>query len=507
MNTWILTFDRPQALNRQINAFKDWTDVKIYTNHPDIGLTDDNRKLLDAGKLFILHNTLSDPEATSYCARSWNNIFLKGFKDADEMICVQDDTFITDPAAFRDLILQNKDKYDLIWGPGGDQFFYVKKKVLQQVGWFDERYLGCYCGDADWLKRIWQQYDRNKLSIAESHDWGFTHNSIGVERIIPTDIGSKCIDPGYVNQHQEIEKVVGSKRNRILEHSQAFYVSKWGHMLNGTGPISRTDLPFGSRITEIDWYPWFTEKYLKGESTMPMGEGSFLKRQRSFWGDIAKTWSLQNKNPIVGWYNEHENFPEYETVLFRDIPITGNEVVLEYGCGPARNIIRWNKRFKRIDGVDIAPECIEKAKINLADARLPEPNLWVNDGRSLDMIDSAPDVWPGYDIIFMVISHQHITSRAVRLNLYKEFLRVLKPGGYLCFQTGFGPGHPRSVDYFAETFSTEADFVNKDVRVEDVEVLKADLVASGFTWLDHQLTRTCKDEHPQWIWVRCQRGK
>jgi hypothetical protein len=163
MDTWILTFDRPQALNRQINAFKDWTDVKVFTNHPEIGLTADNRTLLDSGKLFILHNTLSDPEATSYCARSWNNIFLKGFKDAQEMICVQDDTWITNPVAFRDLILANKDKYDLIWGPGGDQFFYVKKKVLQQIGWFDERYLGCYCGDADWLKRIWQQYDRNKL--------------------------------------------------------------------------------------------------------------------------------------------------------------------------------------------------------------------------------------------------------------------------------------------------------------------------------------------------------
>lgn len=236
-----------------------------------------------------------------------------------------------------------------------------------------------------------------------------------------------------------------------------------------------------------------------------IGEGAFLKRQQSFWGDIAKTWSLQNRNPIVGWYNEHEAFPEYDTVLFRGIPPTGNEIVLEYGCGPARNIIRWNKRFKRIDGVDIAPECIEKAKVALAAARLPEPNLWSNDGRSLDMIDSAGTTWEGYDIVFMVISHQHITSRAVRLNLYKEFLRVLKPGGYLCFQTGFGPGHPRSVDYFAETFSSEADFVDRDVRVENVDIIRADLTNVGYQWVNHTLTRTCKDEHPLWIWIQCQK--
>lgn len=515
LNTWILTFDRPQALNRQISAFSFWTDVRIFTNHPQIGLTEANRNLLQSGKLQILHNTLSDPEATSYCARSWNNIFLKGFKDADEMICVQDDTYITEPDALEQLIETNRKKYDLIWAPAGDQFFYIKKKVLQSVGWFDERYLGCYCGDADFLKRVWQQYDRSKLSIVESHDWGFTHNSLGIEHIIPTDIGSKSIDPTYVNQHQEIEQAVGAKTNRILEHSQAFYVSKWGHMLNGTKPINRGDLASGTLITEIDWYPWFTEKYLKGDTTMgvtDIGEGSFLKRQQSFWGDIAKGWSLQNKNPVVGWYDEHENFPEYDTVLFRDIPITGKEIVLEYGCGPGRNIIRWNKRFKRIDGVDIAPECIEKAKINLSASHVPEPNLWSNDGRSLDMIMSATNVmppasgeWVGYDIVFMVISHQHITNRAVRLHLYKEFLRVLKPGGYLCFQTGFGPGHPRSVDYFTEAYSTEAEFVDKDVRVENVEIIKADLVNSGFMWLDHQLTRTCKDEHPQWLWVRVQK--
>jgi SAM-dependent methyltransferase len=246
---------------------------------------------------------------------------------------------------------------------------------------------------------------------------------------------------------------------------------------------------------------------------MSVTNEAFLQRQSDFWNDIAKTWSLQNKNPVVGWYNEHEAFKEYDTVLFRDIPLTGKETVLEYGCGPARNLIRWANKFRRIDGVDIAPQCIEKARLHLAAAKLPEPNLWVNDGRSLPMIPSAANdpnnlksgEFVGYDIVFMVISHQHITSRSVRMNLYREFLRVMKPGGYLCFQTGYGPGHPRSVDYMADTFSTEAEFVDKDVRCEDVEMIKKDLETCGFVWKSHVFTRTCKDEHPAWIWIQCQK--
>jgi len=261
---WILTFNRPVALNRQIDAFKHWTDINVFSNHPEVQLSPENHELWKEGKLNILYNSLSDSEATSYCARSWNNIFLKALKTNDEIICVQDDTLVNAPAAFRDLILDNKDRYDLIWGPGGDQFFYVKKKVLSRVGWFDERYLGCYCGDADWLKRIWQQWDHDRLSVYETHDWGFVHNPIGLERHIPTHIQSKACDANYMNQHHEIEGVVGVQTNSILEHSQSFYCSKWGHMLNGTGPISRTDLPFGSLVSEIDWYPWFTKKYLGG---------------------------------------------------------------------------------------------------------------------------------------------------------------------------------------------------------------------------------------------------
>lgn len=246
---------------------------------------------------------------------------------------------------------------------------------------------------------------------------------------------------------------------------------------------------------------------------MSVSNEQFLQRQSDFWNDIAKTWSLQNRNPVVGWYNEHEAFKEYDTVLFRDIPLTGNEIVLEYGCGPARNLVRWAKKFRRIDGVDIAPECIEKAKIHLAAARLPEPNLWANDGRSLSMIPSAAQdpkniksgEFRGYDIVFCVIALQHITSWSTRLNLYKEFFRVLAPGGYFVWQCGYGPGHPRSVDYFADTFNTEADFVDKDFRLENVDHIKKDLESVGFLWRNPAFSRTCHDEHPQWCWGQVQK--
>ena len=264
MNTWILTFNRPAALNRQIATFAPWSDVHVFSNHPEVMLAEAHNNMYKTGKLPILYNSLSDAEATSYCARSWNNIFLKGLKEHDSILCVQDDTMVTNQSGLRDLILANRHKYDLIWGPGGDQFFYVTKSILKKVGWFDERYLGCYCGDADWLKRIWQQWDNKRLSIFETHDWGFIHNDIGLGNYFRWDIQSKSIDPSYVNQHHEIESVVGVSTNRILNHSQAYYESKWGHRLNGTGPISRdsTTDP-GSIIEEIDWYPWFTEKYLK----------------------------------------------------------------------------------------------------------------------------------------------------------------------------------------------------------------------------------------------------
>lgn len=247
MQTWILTFNRPLALNRIITALgRQGIRSNIFSNHPDIYLSEESEKYVDK----IIKNTLNSPESNSWCARSWNTIMMKAFEEDEELVCIQDDTMVTDN--FAEWLNVNKQKYDFIWGPAGDQFFFLRFNVLKTVGFWDERYIGCYCGDADWMKRVFMNYDTSKLSILDTHDWGFVHNDCGIISIINTH--AKSIDSSYENQHEELER----KASGTVVCSQKHFIDKWGRALNGTGPVNQNDI---RKMMEIDWYPWFSRKH------------------------------------------------------------------------------------------------------------------------------------------------------------------------------------------------------------------------------------------------------
>jgi SAM-dependent methyltransferase len=217
----------------------------------------------------------------------------------------------------------------------------------------------------------------------------------------------------------------------------------------------------------------------------------------NFWQGEADRWNLQNKNPLVGWYDEHNNDPREEELLFRGIPTRVGSLALEYGCGPGRNFIKFKDLFKRIDGADISKNIIDKVSANLEGTGIPVPNLWHTDGHSLPLVSDS-----SYDVVYSIICQQHIGCRAWRLELYREFLRILAPGGHFTFQMGFG-ANGSAVDYFHEY--DETDTHHRDVRVEDVEVLQKDLEDQGFIEFDHVLTDPCHDVHAQWIWVKCRK--
>lgn len=256
MQVWILTFNRPVALNRLITHFGMLGyKVNIFSNHPRVQLLPDNRQYIDQ----VLINTLNTEESNSWCARSWNTIFMRAFDKDDELICIQDDTDISEN--FKTWIDENSSRFNFIWGPAGDQFFYIKKDVFRHVGWWDERYIGCYCGDAEYLKRVFKDYShRDWLSIEDTHNWGFAWNACGVKENIITTFESKTIDPDYDNQHWELEKTHGcnDNNNPTIKASQQHFRNKWGIELDNGSPVINSLV---RHMPELDWYPWFTKKH------------------------------------------------------------------------------------------------------------------------------------------------------------------------------------------------------------------------------------------------------
>ena len=241
-----------------------------------------------------------------------------------------------------------------------------------------------------------------------------------------------------------------------------------------------------------------------------MSLDQYIKMQFNHYEQAANKWSLENRNPVVGGYDKHNNWEDYDEYLFKKFD-TEDLVALDYGTGPGRNIIKFNDRFKRIDGVDIGKKNIENAKINLKNAGIDNSNLYVCDGKSTPIDDESYDVW------FSVICLQHIACYDIRYSILQDAYRVLKPGGHICFQMGFGGRNTKSNNYRVYSTSkiiltagyydndTHAITTNgfHDVSVtEDDQIIK-DLEKIGFKniLIDHRPTGP-GGTHKEWIFVQ-----
>jgi len=230
-----------------------------------------------------------------------------------------------------------------------------------------------------------------------------------------------------------------------------------------------------------------------------MSKEKYLGMQSSQYEREASQWSLENKDPVVGWYDYHESSPLYDEELFRGID-TSKMIALDYGCGPGRCIIRFNDRFKIIDGVDISKRNLENAKLNLADAGIKyEGELMLTPGDSLSFIGDGV-----YDMVYSVICLQHIAVHEIRYNIMKEIFRVLKPGGWFCFQMGYG-NRPDSADYYENRYDAGGTNGTCDVRVTDISYLQDDLNKIGFEHHNIKMTEPIQDLHDMWMWVQARK--
>ncbi len=215
--------------------------------------------------------------------------------------------------------------------------------------------------------------------------------------------------------------------------------------------------------------------------------------QLNQYNGLASGWNEQNRDPVVGSFDAHNNWPDYE-ILFERIDNQSEKIGLDFACGPGRNIVRYKNRFKRLDGVDISPVNIEKATSYIQNNGV-DANLYVSSGVNLDCISSDE-----YDFVMSTIALQHICVYDIRYSIMKDIYRVLNKGGIFSAQMGYGSPSPMTVGYYENYYDARESNRSCDACIESPEQLEKDLIEIGFTDFQYKITQVGPgDVHPNWI--------
>jgi len=224
---------------------------------------------------------------------------------------------------------------------------------------------------------------------------------------------------------------------------------------------------------------------------------AYLGMQTNYYDEFASVWSIHYRDPVVGTYDLHEQWTDYDEYLFKGFDTNGL-IALDYGCGPGRSIIHYNNRFTRIDGVDISAINLNKATDNCNANGIDVPLLYHTNGDSLDDIDDDT-----YDVVYSVICLQHICSHEIRDNIFREAYRVLKPGGKLCFQMGYGGKEYPTASWQDDQFDAASTNGHSDVSITNEQDVIDDLEAIGFgSYLSDIRPTGPGDNHRNWIWIQ-----
>jgi len=238
-------------------------------------------------------------------------------------------------------------------------------------------------------------------------------------------------------------------------------------------------------------------KYVQMIFNINDSDNAYTKMQQRQYDLEAANWSVQNRDPVVGSFDAHNAWSDYDNFLFKGIATT-DKLALDFACGPGRNIVKFNSQFQRIDGADISDFNLKNAIKWCEYNEVSTPNLYKTNGYNLQEIKNEI-----YDVVFSTIAMQHICVYDIRYGLMSEFFRVLKPGGMVCIQMGYGNGHPSTVGYYENKYDATLTNSGLDTRVNSPDELRTDLEAIGFKSFDYDIRPTGPgDSHENWIFFR-----
>lgn len=108
-------------------------------------------------------------------------------------------------------------------------------------------------------------------------------------------------------------------------------------------------------------------------------------------------------------------------------PINPGEVILDVGCGAGFDLIvasRFVGKTGRVCGIDLTPEMVERARMNLRRAGVSNGAVHLAGSEAIPYDDSTFDV---------VISNGVLNLSPLKERSFQEIYRVLKPNGRLQF--------------------------------------------------------------------------
>ena len=111
--------------------------------------------------------------------------------------------------------------------------------------------------------------------------------------------------------------------------------------------------------------------------------------------------------------------------LITEIGLTGNETLLEVGCGPGIMVSMFARFFKSVYAVDITPKMIEKAAERIKREGLDNVYFDVCKAESLPYDNDF------FDFVYSRFTLHHLKDPAIAI---PEMARVVRPGGKIILQ-------------------------------------------------------------------------
>ena len=221
---------------------------------------------------------------------------------------------------------------------------------------------------------------------------------------------------------------------------------------------------------------------------------SYTDMQKAWYENETETMMIEN-------HSVHNSNRDYWDILLAPLKHGdwSQKTVLDFGCGCGRNVQNILNNFTVLEahGCDISANNIAHCTATTPAVTNGKMNFKfiTTDGQSLYPLESNM-----YDMIMSTIVLQHICVYSIRKKILTDMYRCLKPGGFVSLQMGFGPGHPRTSDYYEDAVHAKSTNSLYDVRVDNVEQIEKDMTDIGFINFTHTISHPWTDSHHYWIY-------